>query len=146
MQIDNLRSNNSKEALTLVAEIVQNQQLEAVEGAIMRGLVAAMMAKSVSEKAFIRTQAVEGLNALPKQWNQGAFDELGSQTQSANGQISELAIRLLVEMVQNNKKYEADGKFLKILSQNLNGKRAVLQKKAKEILAVLKQREGEEQL
>jgi hypothetical protein len=57
-----------------------------------------------------------------------------------------LAIKLLSEMIQNNKKYEVDGKFLKSLSHNLNGKRAVLQKRAKEILISLKQREGEETL
>ena len=68
------------------------------------------------------------------------------QTESANGQISEFAIKLLSEMIQNNKKYESDGKFLKRLSHNLNGKRAVLQKRAREILANLKEREGEEKL
>jgi hypothetical protein len=36
-----------------------------------------------------------------------------------------------------------DGKFLKSLSGNLNGKRAVVQKKAREILRSLKEREGE---
>lgn len=49
-------------------------------------------------------------------------------------------------MIANKEDYEADGKFLKNLSHNLNGKRAVLQKKAKEILARLKKREGEERL
>lgn len=49
-------------------------------------------------------------------------------------------------MIQNNKKYESDGKFLKNLSHNLNGKRAVLQKRAKEILKSLKEREGEQKL
>lgn len=49
-------------------------------------------------------------------------------------------------MVQNNKNYKSDGKFLKNLSHNLNGNRAILQKRAKEILKSLKQREGEEQL
>lgn len=37
-----------------------------------------------------------------------------------------------------------DGKFLKNLSLNLNGKRAVVQKKAKEILRGLKIRTSEE--
>lgn len=45
-------------------------------------------------------------------------------------------------MIQNNKEYESDDKFLKNLSHNLNGKRAVLQKRAKQILNNLKQREG----
>ena len=68
------------------------------------------------------------------------MEELCDQTESINGQISEYAIKLLSDMIQNNKKYEADGKFLKRLSHNLNGKRAVLQKRAREILNNLKQR------
>lgn len=34
-------------------------------------------------------------------------------------------------MIENNKEYETDSKFLKNLSGNINGKRAVLQKQAK---------------
>ena len=102
--------------------------------------------KTVSEKGFIKTQATNGLNHITTKWNEGALEELCNQTQSANGQISELAIKLLSEMIQNNKNYEADGRFLKNLSHNLNGKRAILQKRAKEILKNLKQREGEEKL
>ena len=45
-------------------------------------------------------------------------------------------------MLQNKKDYEINGIFLKNLSLNLNGKRAVVQKKAKEILKDLKNREG----
>lgn len=45
-------------------------------------------------------------------------------------------------MIENNKAYESDDKFLKNLSLNLVGKRAVLQKRAKEILNNLKEREG----
>jgi hypothetical protein len=94
-------------------------------------MVGALIGKSVSEKGFLRSTALKGLNFLPQQWNDGALDELCVQTQAINGQISELAIKLLAEMVQNKKDYEADGKLLKNISQNLNGKRAVLQKRAK---------------
>lgn len=87
--------------------------------------------KSVSEKGFLRSQAQKGLSFLPLQWNEGALEELCIQTQAANGQISELAIKLLAEMVQNRKTFESDGRFLKNLSINLNGKRAVLQKRAR---------------
>ena len=105
-----------------------------------------MITKSVSEKNFLKSQAIRGLNHITFKWNDGALEELCNQTQSANGQISELAIKLLSEMIQHNKNYESDDKFLKNLSQNLNGKRAVLQKRAKEILNNLKQREGAEKL
>lgn len=49
-------------------------------------------------------------------------------------------------MVDNHKEYQPDGLFLKNLSKNINGKRSVLQKRAKEILINLKDRQGEEQL
>jgi hypothetical protein len=71
------------------------------------------------------------------------LDELCHHTQSANGQICELAIRLVSEMLENNKDWHVDGKFLKSLSSNLNGKRSFVQKKAREILRGLKEREGE---
>ena len=61
----------------------------------MRPFVAAMIAKSVSEKAFIKNQAIKGLNCMVKKWNYGALEELCTQTQVLNGQISELAIKLL---------------------------------------------------
>ena len=34
-------------------------------------------------------------------------------------------------MIQNNQNYESDDTFLKNLSQNLNGKRVLLQKRAR---------------
>ena len=53
------------------------------------------MTKSVSEKTFLKNQAIRGLNFLPGKWSEGALEELCAQTQSANGHISELAIKLL---------------------------------------------------
>ena len=97
----------------------------------MKILVGALLLKSASEKAFIRNEATRGLSFIPSKWNDGALEELCQQTQSLNGQISELSIKLLADMIQNNKSYESDDKFLKNLSQNINGKRAVLQKRAK---------------
>lgn len=61
----------------------------------MRALVSAVMLKSVSEKAFIKNQAIKSLNCMAKKWNYGALEELCVQTQALNGQISELAIKLL---------------------------------------------------
>lgn len=90
-----------------------------------------LLTKSVSEKGFIRNEATRGLSFIPSKWNDGALEELCLQTQSLNGQISELSIKLLAEMIQNNKAYQSDDKFLKNLSLNINGKRAVLQKRAK---------------
>ena len=58
-----------------------------------------MIIKSVSEKGFIKNQAIKGLNHITKKWNEGAIEELCNQTQSANGQISELAIKILSEMI-----------------------------------------------
>jgi hypothetical protein len=104
------------------------------------------MGKSVSEKGFLKAQALKGINALPRKWNEAALDELCLHTQAANGQISELAIRLVGEMLENNKNWQVDGRFLKSLSSNLNGKRSVVQKKARDILKTLKEREGEGKL
>lgn len=140
-QVDNLRSYNSKEALTLITEVVETQKdLTTLAGDIIRPIVAALMAKSVSEKGFLKAQALKGANTLPLRWNEAALDELCQHTQAANGHISELAIRLVGEMLENNKAWQADGRFLKSLSSNLNGKRAVVQKKAREILKTLKDR------
>lgn len=74
----------------------------------MRALVGALLGKSVSEKGFLRNQALKGLNSIPTKWSEGALQEFCAQTQAQNGQISELAIRLMAEMVENNKNYESD--------------------------------------
>lgn len=139
-QVDNLRSNNSKEALTLLSEVIEHHELKDVDAKVIRPIVAVLMTKSVSEKGFLKTQAMKALNHLPKRWNEAALDELCQHTQSANGQISELAIRLVSEMLESNKEWHVDGKFLKSLSFNLNGKRSFVQKKAREILKSLKER------
>lgn len=36
---------------------------------MIKPLVAALMSKSVSEKGFLKSQALKGLNHLPKHWN-----------------------------------------------------------------------------
>jgi hypothetical protein len=68
---------------------------------VIKPLVAALMSKSVSEKGFLKAQALKGLNHLPSHWNPWALEELCVQTQALNGQISELAIRLISEMLEN---------------------------------------------
>lgn len=45
-------------------------------------------------------------------------------------------------MLENTKNIDVNDKFLKSLSSNLNGKRAFVQKKAREILNLLKVRVG----
>jgi c-di-GMP-related signal transduction protein len=64
----------------LVSEIFEHQKIEAIEIPIMRALVASMMVKSTSEKAFIKNQALKGLNSMIKKWNYGALEELCAQT------------------------------------------------------------------
>ena len=46
-QIDNLRSNNSKEALTLAGEIFQHQSIEKVDRAILSPLISILFTKTV---------------------------------------------------------------------------------------------------
>lgn len=87
-QVDNLRSNNSKEALTLLSEVIETQELISLGADVIRPIVAALMGKSVSEKGFLKAQALKGVNALPKRWNEAALDELCQHTQAANGSIS----------------------------------------------------------
>ena len=55
--------------------------------------------KSNSEKGFIKAQALKGLNSLTLKWSQPALEELCVHTQSINGQISELSIKLIGEML-----------------------------------------------
>ena len=57
--------------------------------------------------------------------------ELSVQTQSNNGNISELGIKILVEYMENNQTKEVDGEFLGILAKNIEGKRSILQKRGK---------------
>jgi hypothetical protein len=52
-------------------------------------------------------------------------------TKSNNGNISELAIKTLNQMLDHNQETEISEKFLKDLSYNINGKRSVVQKQAK---------------
>ena len=57
--------------------------------------------------------------------------ELSALTQSNNGNISELGIKVLGEFMENNKTKEVDGEFLGILAKNIEGKRSILQKRGK---------------
>ncbi len=113
---------------------------------MVRPIVASLFCKSVSEKGFLKAQALKAIAYLPSRWSAYALEELCIQTHAQNGTISELAIKVLSDMIQNRKEWEADGKFLKSLSGSLVGKRAVVQRKAKEILQALKKRSGEGRL
>lgn len=61
---------------------------------------------------------------------------------SINSQISELAAKILALYIETNKISDVKGEFLGLLIRTINGKRAVLQKKGREILANLKTRAG----
>lgn len=108
----------------------------------MRPIVNAIFSKTVSEKGFLKKEALKAVNFLPKKYNPSFTLELSALTQSNNGSISELAITKLCDFIELNKICEFDHTFYQILSINLEGKRAVLQKKAKEILQNLKKRIG----
>ena len=92
-QIDNLRSNNSKEALTLTWEFLEYQNIEKVQQEIISSLVAGLFGKSCCEKAFLKNQALNGINVIPKKYNPYILHELNGLTQSNNGTIAELAIK-----------------------------------------------------
>jgi len=47
-QVDNLRSNNSKEALTLACEILEHQNIEKVDQSIISPFISALFVKTVS--------------------------------------------------------------------------------------------------
>ena len=87
-QIDNLRSNNSKEALTLVWEFLEHQNIEKIHPDVICPLVDAIFVKSTSEKGFLKSQALRGINTLPKKYNPYLVGELGNLTQSNNGNIA----------------------------------------------------------
>lgn len=65
--------------------------------------MAVLFTKSVSEKSFLKSQALKAINTIPTKWNQYVLDELCRQTQAQNGNISELAIKIMAEMLENNK-------------------------------------------
>lgn len=94
-QVDNLRSNNSKEALTLLAETFEHQSLNELSGPVLQPLVAILFVKSVSEKGFLRSLAQKAIRFIPLKSNPCILEELCSQTQAANGVISELAIKTM---------------------------------------------------
>ena len=100
---------------------------------IIRMIIAILFTKAVCEKNFLRTEALKGLNVLPKKNNPYIISQLNMQTESHNGTICELAIKLLCEYMNNNQIIEVDQQFLRALSRNINGKRSVVQKKSKEI-------------
>lgn len=141
-QIDNLRSNNSKEALTLVAEIIEFQNIEKLDKGVICPIVSALFGKTVSEKAFLRKEALGAVERLPKKYNPHLLLEISNQILSLNGQISELGAKILCDYVENNKITEVNGDFLTLLMRTINGKRAVLQKKGTEILNSFRSRLG----
>ena len=141
-QIDNLRSNNSKEALNLVSEIFEHQEISKISGEIMGPVLNAVFTKTVSEKGFLKREAKKAVGFLTRKYNPCLVEELSSFTQSHHSSISEEAIRILCEYLEFNKVSEFSPGFYRILSINLDGKRAVLQKRAKEIIQNLKNRIG----
>jgi len=59
------------------------------------------------------------------------LQEVGNQTLSLKSQISELAAKILVLYIENNKISDLSGEFMSLLAKIINGKRAVLQKRGK---------------
>lgn len=94
-QVDNLRSNNSKEALTLLRETVKYNQLRILHDDDLSTIVSKIFNKSASEKGFIRNQAIEAVAALEQSEHPKLCLELIRQTQVPNYQIAELAITTL---------------------------------------------------
>ena len=100
--------------------------------------VGILFTKSVSEKGFLKKEALKSINKLGKKNNPHLRKELALQTQSNNGAISELGIRVMGEFMDSNQVKEVDEEFLSILAKNMAGKRAVLEKKGREILLGLR--------
>jgi hypothetical protein len=123
-----------------------HQNLNKVHSDIIRPLINILFMKSVSEKGFLKNEAIKAINSIPSISNPAVTEELMNLTKSANGNISELAIKTINLMLEKNKETDVSEKFLKDLSYNINGKRSVVQKQAKEILDGLKKRVGEEKL
>jgi hypothetical protein len=86
--VDNLRSNNAKEALTLLTEVIQFQDITNLPAPTIRPIVSSLFTKSNSEKGFLKAQALKAISFLSNKWNQYAIEELCQQTQNQNGQIS----------------------------------------------------------
>lgn len=70
---------------------------------MIRPIASTLFVKSVSEKGFLKTQALRAINCIPNNWNPYFLEELCEQTQSQNGVISELAIKVMCELLENNK-------------------------------------------
>lgn len=82
------------------------------------------------------------MELLPKKYNPFLLEEVASQTLSVNSVIAELAAKILVSYIENNKICEVNGDFIYMLYRTINGKRALLQRKGREILNNLKKRLG----
>lgn len=96
--------------------------------------------KSCSEKGFLRQEAREAIAGLEEKQHPRLLIELSLQTQAANYQISELAVVTLKNCLLKkavSKENMVFPEFLRILAKNIHGKRALIEKTSKEILAIL---------
>lgn len=130
-QVDNLRSNNSKEALTLASEIFEHQNIEQMDQVMVSSFVSVLFTKTVSEKSFIKKEALSAVDQMANKYNPFLLEEIAKQTLSLNSHISELGAKILVLYIENNKISQLNGQFLSVLIKIINGKRAVVQKKGK---------------
>jgi hypothetical protein len=90
-----------------------------------------LFVKSVSEKGFLKSEALKAIALIPNIKSSHVTEELMNLTKSLNASISELAIKTVNLMLEKNCSTEVSQQFLKDLSFNINGKRTVVQKQAK---------------
>lgn len=112
-------------------EFFEHQNLEKVDAEVIKTLLSALFIKSVCEKHFLKNLALKALNTLPKKYNSNVLGNLSFHTQSNNGLIAELSIKIQCDYMENNKVLDVDSYCLSILAKNIEGKRALLQRKGR---------------
>lgn len=85
---------------------------------------------------------MKAVNLLPTKFNLNLVEQIGVHTRSNNGQISELAAKILQECIENNKVSDLNPKLMVTIAQMTNGNRALLQKRGRELLIYFKKQKG----
>ena len=121
-------------------ETIKYNKIGVLSGQDIALIVSRLFSKSCSEKGFIKSEAREAITGLETADHPALLLEVSQQTQAPNYQISELAVLTLKNSLVKKAVSKEDlvsEEFFKLLVKNLHGKRTLIEKTSKEILAIL---------
>lgn len=145
--IDNLRSNVSKDALLFLKEVLPSYKIKELPGEFLSKITPVLVDKSISDKAFIKTEAKKVLKELETYCaDDVTIVALSHKCFDKNVIICEIAFQTLTDLIKHlgdNLQYRLTlggcKTLFKTILKALEGKRMIMKKCAESLWLHLKQ-------